>query len=149
MNVVPKGTPVVSDKLVCLSYEHTLSDTSNLEMRKPHEILLAGGPALVGGMLAVDRATGELRWMVDELTRGHAFTSTEGAITTDGVLYTVWNHLNLRGSLTHATLYALNLSTGQERWRFEADSLSAPSAANGKVFVQVRQGEDHAVFALS
>ncbi len=148
MNVVLKGAPIVCDELVCISYERIVADMDELEKMKPHETLLAGGPARVGGILAVDRASRKVRWMVEELTRGHCMILTEGAVIADGVLYTVWYHCDMSGCVTHATLYALNVHTGQERWRFEADHLSAPCAANGRVFIQGKQGEDHYLFAL-
>jgi outer membrane protein assembly factor BamB len=147
LDVVLKGVPVVDDEFICISYERTLSNKSELDMMKPYERLLTGGPPRIGGILAVDRTALELRWMVT-LTQGDHFTVTEGAIIANGVLYTVWDHLDMRGSVIHATLYALDVRTGHELWRFDADSLSAPFSVNGKVFIQGRQGEKHSVFAL-
>ncbi len=101
LNVSLQGTPLVSDDLVCISYERTL-DTRKLELKKPHEVLLASRSLYIGGVLAVDRASQELRWMMEELTRGYSHINTAGAVIADGILYTTWNHHHIRSTLMHS-----------------------------------------------
>ncbi|HEU5374987.1 MAG TPA: PQQ-binding-like beta-propeller repeat protein, partial [Ktedonobacteraceae bacterium] len=51
--------------------------------------------------------------------------------------------------VTHATLFALDARTGQERWQFEAEHLSPPLVGEGMVFVRGQEDEKEYIYALS
>lgn len=96
--------------------------------------------------MAVERVSKQPRW-VTRLTYGRSFP--ERSVIANGVLYTTWKHLDIRGGVTHATLFALDAQTGQERWRFEADDLSAPRVEDGIVFIRVQKNHHEYIYALS
>ena len=137
---------VVDDELIYISSEHTPDSAAQLEANKPHEVLLAGGPPRLGRITAIDRTSRQPRW-IKNLTYGYG--SPEKLAIAGEVLYTTWRHLDIRGDVTHATLFALDVHNGREIWRFEADDMSAPSAINDVVFVHVREEQGEYIYALS
>jgi outer membrane protein assembly factor BamB len=121
------------------------SSSSGKASKKENETLLAGGSPLLGEIMAVDRVSRQPRWRVN-LANGWSFIEKPMIFGT--VLYTTWKNLDIRGCVTHATLFALDVRTGQEYWRFEADDLSSPQVVNDLVFIQGVEGEEHFIYAL-
>lgn len=66
---------------------------------------------------------------------------TEGAIVAGELLYAVWEQFDVRPAVINATLFALDLRTGQEYWRFDATELSPPLVTDGNVFLVRSEGE--------
>lgn len=131
----------VSDELIVISYERI--DEPGVE--KLHESLLAGGPLLTGEIMVIDRASRQPRWAMS-LTHGRSYP--ERPLIAGEVLYTTWKHLDVRGQVTHATLFALDVHTGQECWRFDAADLSAPFAVEGVILIRVQEDQSEYVYTL-
>jgi outer membrane protein assembly factor BamB len=146
---VLNGPPVVSGKQICISYEDTPSNANILEK---NEIILSGGPSHTGGTMAVDRAGMQLQWIaplpqwVQPIPKGRSLPI--GVIISNEVLYTTWVQRDIRGITTHSTLFAIDMRTGEEYWRFNRNDLSAPFAEHGVVFVQGSEGDNNYLYAL-
>jgi outer membrane protein assembly factor BamB len=146
------GPPVVNNERICISYEDSPSHTSKSEKREKSEIILSGGPSRGSGMIAVDRATMQLQWIIPlpqwtmPMPKGRSFPT--GVSISNEVLYTTWVQRDIRGITTHATLFALNVRTGEEYWRFDSNDLSAPFAEHSVVFVQGSEDDNNYLYAL-
>ncbi|MBA2678267.1 MAG: PQQ-binding-like beta-propeller repeat protein [Ktedonobacteraceae bacterium] len=145
-NIVVNGPLTVNDEMIFISYEQSSSDAGKEVWKRENETILRGGPPLLGEIMAVDRASRQTRWKVT-LAQGQSFI--EKPMISDGVLYTTWRETDIRWGTKHATLFALDVQTGQEYWRFEADDLSAPLVVNDMVFMRGREGEEDCIYALS
>ena len=131
------GPPTVTDEFIYLSAEGS-------------RILIENEPGQVGEreiqtgeMVLLERATRRQLW-VDRAREGQ--NATDGALVADEVLYAVWKELDVRPATVNATLFALDLHTGQEYWRFDAAELSTPLVTDGNVFVVRGQGEGMSTF---
>ncbi len=146
LDSVVNGPLTVNDEMIFISYERSSSEAGREAWKQENETILAGGPPLLGEIMAVDRASRQLRWKV---TLAQGQSSIEKPMISGTVLYTTWRELDIRGIAKHATLFALDVQTGQEYWRFEADDLFAPLVVNDMVFMWGREGEEDFIYALS
>ena len=137
---------VVSDEFIYISYEYISARKRKLDAKRTQEVLLAGGPPRTGKFIAIERASKQPRWAVNLI---HGRSLPEKPVLADSMLYTTWKHLDMRGEIIHATLFALDARTGQERWRFEADNLSAPLVVAGTVFIRGQEDQKEYIYALS
>ena len=136
----------VNEELICISYEQASASRRALEATKPQEVLLAGGPLRTGKLVAIERASKQPQWIAT-LTRGRNFPTKP--VLAGSAIYTTWEHLDSRGVVTHATLFALDAHTGQERWQFEAQYLSSPLVGERMIFVRGQEDEKEYIYALS
>lgn len=137
---------VVSDEVIYINYEHISEGRGEFSAKKPHEVLLTGGPLRAGAIVAIERASRQPRWIID-LTYGRSFPTKP--VLANSAVYTTWKHLDIRGEVINATLLALDAHTGQELWQFEADDLSAPRGGDGVVFVRGQEDQKEYIYALS
>ncbi|GGY88649.1 outer membrane protein assembly factor BamB family protein [Streptomyces poonensis] len=91
----------------------------------------------LGNLYAVDARTGKQRWQVR--TR-HDMVGTPTAA--NGVVYVAMGDFPNKDGLlgddvSSVILYAMDSRTGARRWEFPSDSLSAPTVADGVVYVGV------------
>jgi hypothetical protein len=121
-------------------WAHSCYNTSsNANTLEKNEIILSGG----SGMIAVDRATMQLQWIVPlpqwamPIPKGRSFP--KGVRISNEVLYTTSVQRDIRGITTHVTLFVLNVHTGEAYWLFDRDDLSAYFAEHNVVFVQGRE----------
>ena len=124
------GPPTITDEFIYLSYEG-------------FPTWIEGKPHQTGEMVVLERASRQQQWSAkaDEGQSG-----TEGAIVAGELLYAVWEQFDARPAVINATLFALDLGTGQEYWRFDATELSVPLVTDGNVFLVRGQGEGMSTF---
>ncbi|HEX6481986.1 MAG TPA: PQQ-binding-like beta-propeller repeat protein [Ktedonobacteraceae bacterium] len=125
------GPPTITNKFVYLSYEGF--PTWIEEERRQ-----------TGAMVVLERASRQEQWSAKANEGQYA---TDGAIVADEVLYTLWEHIGFAGEgVTNATLFALDLRTGQEYWHFNATELSVPLVTDGNVFLVRGEGEGRSTY---
>ena len=122
---VLNGPPTITDEFVCMSSEGTPTWIEN----EPHQ---------TGEMVVLERRTRRQRWLA-KANEGQY--GTDGAIVASELLYVVWEQFDTRPAVINATLFALDLRTGQKYWRFDATELSTPLVTDGNVFLVKGEGE--------
>ncbi len=140
-----QGSLAIDDELLYISYTRLPAGQEQSAASKPQERLLTGGPARIAEVMAVERANGQSRW-VTSLT--HGLVVSARPVLAGNLLYTTWKHLDARSFVTHAILFALDAHTGQERWRFKTNDLSAPLAVDGTVYIRAQEDDDDYIYAL-
>ena len=127
------GPPTITDECIYLSYEG-------------FPIWIEGKPHQTGAMVVLERANGQEQWSAKAKEGQYG---TDGAIVAGELLYAVWEQFDARPAVINATLFALDLRTGQESWRFEATELSVPLVADGNVFLVRGEGRSTYLCALA
>ena len=130
--LMPNDSPTITDEFVYLSSKGRCS------VIKTEPDLVGEEEIWTGEMVVLERATKQQRWR-GEANEGQ--DSTNGAIVAGELLYAVWKQLDTRPAAINATLFVLDLRTGQEYWRFDAAQLSTPLVTDGNVFLVRGQGE--------
>lgn len=122
----PNGSPTVTEDFLCLTFAGLRT-------------LIENDVYQTGELLVLDRASGQLCWSASAKQGQYA---TEGALVAGETLYIVWEQVGYaREGVLNATLFALDLRTGRERWHLDAPELSPPLLTDGNLFLVQCSGE--------